>query len=241
MTNPQRKAEFDRAASRGLFITFEGLDGCGKTTQLSMLSERLRDEGYRVVETVEPGGTGIGRQIRRILLDPANQSMAPITELLLYFAARTQNLEEVIVPALREGAVVVSDRYTDSTLAYQGAARGLGEEVVLLLHEIACAGLHPHVTVYLEIDEQTSLARARGRNRDLSLAGDTPETRLDEETDEFHRKVRQAFDRLADRWPHRYRRVDGRGTPEEVAARVWRTVWGALAGGARIEGGPRHV
>ena len=241
MTNPERKAEFVEAASRGLFITFEGLDGSGKTTQLRLLGERLRVEGYSIVETVEPGGTEIGRHIRRVLLDPANVAMAPITELLLYFAARTQNLEEVIVPALRRGAVVLSDRYTDSSLAYQGAARGLGEDVVLLLHEVACAGLHPHLTVYVEIDEETSLARARNRNRRLPLDGCTPETRLDEEADEFHRKVRLAFDRLAAQWQARYRRVDGRGTPEEVAARVWSAVTPALDAAALLERQGRHV
>src|ERR1700737_4329868 len=116
---------------RGLFITFEGPDGSGKSTQLRLLAERLRNNGYEVLESVEPGGTPIGVQIRRILLDSANRELSATAELLLMFAARAQNVEQWIMPALAEGKIVLSDRFTDSTLAYQGAARGLGREVVM--------------------------------------------------------------------------------------------------------------
>ena len=115
----------------GVFITFEGPDGSGKSTQARLLAARLRASGYRILESVEPGGTPIGRQIRRILLDPANQELCPTAELLLMFAARAQNVEQWILPALAEGKIVLSDRFTDSTIAYQGAGRNLGFETVL--------------------------------------------------------------------------------------------------------------
>src|SRR5215472_13568443 len=120
--------------ARGKFITFEGIDGSGKTTQFRLLAERFRSQGHRVVETVEPGGTEIGRQIRSILLDAKNAGLNSRAELLLYFASRAQNVAEVIRPALEEGAIVMCDRFTDSTLVYQGCGRGLGPEVVMALH-----------------------------------------------------------------------------------------------------------
>src|SRR5438445_13827043 len=137
---------------RGRFITFEGTDGCGKSTQMKILAARLRAEGSEVLETAEPGGTPIGRKIRSILLDSANQELSPTAELLLYFAGRAQNVDEWILPALDRGAIVLSDRFTDSTLAYQGAARGLGRDVVMTIHKIACRGLLPDITIYLDID-----------------------------------------------------------------------------------------
>src|SRR5512133_1996373 len=118
-------------SGRGLFITFEGSDGCGKTTQMRRLAERLRASGQEVVETAEPGGTPIGRQIRAILLDSANRELSSTAELFLYFASRAQNVDQCIRPALERGAIVLSDRFTDSTIAYQGAARGLGADVVM--------------------------------------------------------------------------------------------------------------
>src|SRR5258705_9765674 len=152
-------------AERGVFITFEGMDGCGKSTQMSRLAKRLAREGRATVETAEPGGTQIGSQIRRILLDSANRELSATTELLLYFAARAQNVDQVILPALAEGKIVLSDRFTDSSLAYQGCGRGLGAETVLALDRIACRGLKPDLTLLIEIDLATSLARAEARNR----------------------------------------------------------------------------
>ena len=207
--------------SRGLFLTFEGPDGSGKSTQARLLAERLRAEGYQVLETAEPGGTPIGRQIRRILLDPANHDLHAIPELLLMFAARAQNVEQWILPALEEGKLVVCDRFTDSSIAYQGAGRGLGWKVVLDLDGIACHGLVPDMTLCIDIDTETGLARAHSRN--LTESG-KKESRLDEQSREFHQKARTAYHELALREPHRFRLIDGRGTPEEIAAKVWEQV-----------------
>lgn len=205
---------------RGIFITFEGIDGSGKTTQLRLLAERLRATGRDVVEAVEPGGTAIGRQVRAIVLDGRNTNLTPRAELLLYFASRAQNVEEVIRPALREGKIVVCDRFTDSTLVYQGYGRGLGADVVMALHEIACEGLQPEITVFVDIDLDESLRRARDRN--VSVA--SSETRIDDESREFHRAVRDAYLALAKREAHRFLVVDGTASVEEVAERVWKAV-----------------
>ena len=155
--------------ARGLFITFEGNDGSGKSTQLRLLQDRLMREGYPVTVTAEPGGTPIGIRIRRILLDSANEELRPVTELLLMFASRAQNVEQVIQPALASGRIVLCDRFTDSTLVYQGAGRGLPESTVLDLHRIACGGLWPDLTLLLDIDMETSLSRARARNQSRRL------------------------------------------------------------------------
>ncbi len=208
-------------AKRGLFITLEGPDGSGKSTQFRMLADRLIAAGYAVVETAEPGGTPIGQQIRRILLDSANGELAPTTELLLMFAARAQNVEQWILPALREGKIVLSDRFTDSTLAYQGAARGLGAAVVLEVDHIACQGLVPDLTVCVDIETKIGLARAHRRNNQHSHLD---ESRIDREAIEFHRKVRSAYLSLAAAEPKRVRIVDGNDTPELVADAVWNEV-----------------
>jgi dTMP kinase len=205
---------------RGRFITFEGIDGSGKSTQMRLLAERLRAEGHDVLEAVEPGGTAIGRQIRRILLDAANQDLRPTAELLLYFASRAQNVDECILPALAAGKIVLCDRFTDSTLAYQGFARGLGEEAVLALDRIACHGLTPDLTLLIDLDVESGLARAQKRN----AGGDAAETRMDDQSLEFHRKVREAYLALAKQYADRFRTIDGRGTPETVAERVWASI-----------------
>src|SRR6266478_46620 len=149
---------------RGLFLTFEGPEGSGKSTQLHLLGKRLRGARYDVLETAEPGGTPIGLQIRRVLLDAKNQELCPTAELLLMFAARAQNVEQAILPALATGHVVLSDRFTDSTLVYQGAARGLGAELVYEVDRIACRGLVPDLTLVIDVDIETGLARAHRRN-----------------------------------------------------------------------------
>jgi dTMP kinase len=210
---------------RGLFITFEGPDGSGKSTQTRMLTERLRAEGYTVLESVEPGGTPIGQQIRSILLDPENQELRSIAELLLMFACRAQNVEEWILPALAEGKIVVSDRFTDSSIAYQGAARGLGWETVLEVDRIACHGLIPDLTLCIDIDTETGLARARSRNR---RNDDRSEARIDEQSIDFHHKVRAAYHELARREPQRFRLIDGRGTQGAIAEKVWNEVAGLI-------------
>ena len=206
--------------AQGRFITFEGIDGSGKTTQMRLLAGRLRGEGRDVFETVEPGGTPIGHQIRRILLDSANQDLRPTAELLLYFASRAQNVEQCILPALHSGRIVLCDRFTDSTLAYQGYARGLGPDNVLTLDRIASNGLAPDLTLLIDVDLDTGLARTRERNG----AGTNVETRLDDESREFHRKVREAYFTIARQNAGRFRIIDGRGAPEEVAERVWEAV-----------------
>src|SRR6202161_3436770 len=190
---------------RGLFITFEGPDGSGKSTQARILAERLRGQGRPVLESVEPGGTPIGQQIRRILLDPANKELTATAELLLMFAARAQNVEQWILPALGEGKIVISDRFTDSSLAYQGAGRGLGGNTVLSLDGIACHGLIPNLTICIDIDTETGLARA--------LARGGKETRLEEQAIEFHHKVRAAYHELARKEPRRFRLIVWCGAP----------------------------
>ena len=201
----------------GLFITFEGPDGSGKSTQARLLAERLRGEGQEVLETVEPGGTPIGQQIRKILLDPANQELRAVPELLLMFAARAQNVEQSVLPALAAGTIVVSDRFTDSSIAYQGAARGLGWETVLQVDRLACHGLVPDLTLCIDIDTETGLARAHSRN----LGNVRLEARIDEQAVEFHHKVRDAYHELARREPERVRFIDCSGAPAAIAEKVW--------------------
>jgi dTMP kinase len=204
----------------GVFLTFEGMDGSGKTTQMRRLAARLRARGRTVVETVEPGGTAIGKQIRRILLDAANQELSPTAELLLYFASRAQNVDEIILPALGRGEIVLADRFTDSSLVYQGCGRGLGTEAVVALDRVACRGLKPDLTLLVDIDVETSLARARARNS----AEPNPETRMDDQAMEFHRKVYEAYQALAAREPERIRRIDGGASVEEIEREIWTVV-----------------
>ena len=204
----------------GVFITFEGMDGSGKTTQMHRLAARLRAAGRTVLETAEPGGTPIGQKIRRILLDSANRELCPPAELLLYFASRAQNVEEWILPALERGEIVLADRFTDSSLVYQGRGRGLGEDAVVALDRIACRGLKPRLTILVEIDAETSLARARARN----AAEPHCETRMDDQSLDFHRSVYQAYRELAEREPERVKTVDGRAPIDAIEAQVWEVV-----------------
>jgi dTMP kinase len=210
----------------GLFLSFEGTDGSGKSTQMRLLVDRLRREGYRVVENQEPGATHIGRQIRRILLDPAHQEMAGMTELLLMFASRAQAAAEIILPALERGDIVVSDRFTDSTLAYQGEGRGIGFDTVLAAHKLALGDLLPDLTICMTIDVETGLGRAHKRNS----ASDGPdnEARLDSQSLEFHHRVAEGYRKIARLEPERFRLVPGDGEPDAVAERVWREVLPAL-------------
>ncbi len=204
---------------RSLFLTFEGMDGSGKTTQIRLLAERLRAHGRDVLETAEPGGTRIGAAIRRILLDSANQELGPTAEMLLYFACRAQNVDEWITPALGAGKIVISDRFTDSTLVYQGCGRNLGAETVLTLDRIACRGLVPDLTLLIDIDAETSLARAHARN-----ASETSSDRMDEQSLDFHRRVYQAYHALAAREPDRVRIIDGRAAIQPIAEEIWKAV-----------------
>ena len=206
----------------GLFISFEGTEGSGKSTQARLLVERLRSSGLTVIENQEPGATHIGRQIRRIFLDPAHQEMAGMTELLLVFASRAQAVAEIIVPALERGDVVVSDRFTDSTLAYQGEARGIGFETVQAAHRLALGDLLPDLTICVTIDLETGLRRAHQRN----AASDEQdnEARFDHQSLDFHEQVDKGYRKIARLEPQRFRLVDGDGEAAVVAGRVWREV-----------------
>ncbi len=207
-------------SARGLFLTFEGPEGSGKSTQLRMLGAKLRDAGRDVLETAEPGGTPIGMQIRRVLLDAQNRELCPTAELLLMFASRAQNVDQCILPALAQGRMVLCDRFTDSTLVYQGVARGLGTEVVYEVDRIACRGLVPDLTLVIDIDTETGLARANQRN---SRTQDV-ETRMEEQTVGFHRQVREAYRQLASDEPRRVKLIDGAREQSAVAADVWAAV-----------------
>jgi dTMP kinase len=205
---------------RGLFVTFEGNEGSGKSTQARLLGAKLRDAGYSVIESQEPGGTPIGMQIRRVLLDGANQELKPVTELLLMFAARAQNVDQWIAPALAEGAIVVSDRFTDSTLAFQGAGRGLGRDLVMQVDAIACRGVKPDLTICVTIDLERGLERAQARNEEMQAV----ETRLDDEARDFHQRALDEYRRIAHDEPARFKLIDGGRTIDAVAADVWALV-----------------
>jgi dTMP kinase len=207
-------------AKKGFFLTFEGPEGSGKSTQLRMLAARLRESGREVLETAEPGGTPIGMQIRRVLLDARNQELCPTAELLLMFAARAQNVDQWILPALAQGHIVLCDRFTDSSLVYQGAARGLGAELIYEVDRIACRGLVPDLTLVIDIDIETGLARARHRSDKTQDI----ETRMEEQSVSFHRQVREAYRQLASDEPKRVRLIDGAREEAAVAADVWTAV-----------------
>jgi len=210
-------------AQRGKFITFEGLDGCGKSTQLKKLAAILSAEGVPVVVTREPGGTPTGEKIRQLLLDTNTSSLAPMAELALMFSARTQHIAEVIEPALAKGQVVLCDRFTDSTEAYQGGGRKLGSEIVLALHRVLCGSLQPDLTILMDSDVAASVDRARRRNKaqtskDDSGAGN--ENRFEQESRAFFGRVRSTYLAIAGREPQRVVIVDARGTPEETHKRI---------------------
>jgi dTMP kinase len=210
---------------RGRFITFEGPEGSGKSTQLRMLAERLRSAGRDVLETQEPGGTPIGVQIRHILLDPKNSELCPTAELLLMFASRAQNVDQLILPALSAGRTVLSDRFTETTLVYQGVGRGLGAELVYELDRIACRGLIPDLTLVIDIDAEAGLVRARRRSaRTQDSETRISETRIEEQDIGFHRRVRDAYRQLAAEESRRVRLIDGSQTREAVAEQVWQAV-----------------
>lgn len=196
------------ARARGLFLVVEGPDGAGKTTQIERLAAFLTEAGSPPIVTREPGGTPIGAAIRDVLLDPTHTGMAPEAEALLYAADRAQHVHELIAPALDAGRVVISDRYLDSSLAYQGLARGLGVERILEISTWATGGLLPDLVVLL--DTSTELARTRATGTD----------RLEREPSAFHRRVAEAYWALARTYAHRFAIVDGTLPPDEVAARV---------------------
>lgn len=206
---------------RGKFLSFEGIDGSGKTTQLEMLAERLRARDIPVTPAQEPGGTPVGAAIRRILLDPTTRGLSPVAEVLLYFASRAQNVEEVIGPALEAGRVVLCDRYVDASAAYQGCGRGLGLELVAELERIACRGLKPDLTFVLDIEPATSVARALERNRDITLSGKQDESRFEREGPEFFARVRRTYLDIAAREPERVVVVNGERPRQAIHDDIW--------------------
>lgn len=212
--------------ARGRFITIEGLDGCGKSTQLGRLAAALRDQGHAVVLTREPGGTAIGDEIRKILLDTETPNLSPYAELALMFASRAQHIQEVIQPALAAGKLVLCDRFTDSTEAYQGGGRKLGHESVLTLHQILCGGLQPELTILMDSDVEASVARARRRNRTRAGKdqGGHDEGRFERESRAFFLRVRNAYRVIAQREPQRVAVVDARGSANQTHEAILKLV-----------------
>lgn len=199
-----------------LFITFEGPEGSGKTTQLELLKAYLEKKGYSVLATREPGGTSIGDQIRAILLDPRNTEMLPASEALLFSAARAQIVQQVIRPHLTRGGIVLCDRYADSTLAYQGYGHGLDLEMLHTITALATGGLKPDLTVYLDIDVEEGLQRKLAAH----TAGKTEWNRLDQQEIAFHRRVRDGYLQMAAREPDRWLVIDATQPPEIIQALI---------------------
>jgi dTMP kinase len=209
--------------SRGLLITFEGGEGSGKSTQVRLLADWLEARGLSVVTARDPGSTRVGEAIREVVLDSASIPMSARTELLLYVAARAQLVEEVVLPALAQGKVVLLDRYEDSTYAYQGAARGIPEGVVQQVNEAGTGGLKPDLTVLIDIEAEEGIRRRREDSRGR------PEDRLEGEGSRFHERVREAYRARAGREPVRFAVVDGRESPETIQAQVRQRVTALLA------------
>ncbi|MCZ6479917.1 MAG: dTMP kinase [candidate division NC10 bacterium] len=221
---------------RGLFFTFEGVEGSGKTTQLRRLSATLRQAGQRVAETREPGGTSLGDAIRSILLATRNLEMVAETELFLYLASRAQLCREWIVPALNAETIVVCDRFADATVAYQGYGRGLDLKLIRTINRVATGGLTPDLTILLDLDPREGLRRVRERGQ-VPL----PESlldRLEAEALEFHDRVRKGYLQLAREEPHRFQIIDATQSEEAIAAEIWARVE-PLIGSWTVQGGRR--
>jgi dTMP kinase len=205
---------------RGKFITFEGLDGCGKSTQLEKLAAFLRTEKIDVVTTREPGGTAIGERIRAVLLDSRTAGLDSQAEMALMFAARAQLIAEVIRPALAARKWVLCDRFTDSTEAYQGAGRGLGSGPVLELHKVLCGDVWPDLTILMDSDVNSSVSRARRRNK----SAEHDENRFEKESRAFFARVHEGFLKIAEREPRRIVKIDARPPIEVVHGEIVRVV-----------------
>ncbi len=214
--------------SLSLFITLEGIEGCGKSTQAKRLGTRLTREGYDCVVTREPGGTPIGKKIRQVILNPDHHRMFPETELALYFADRAQHLREVVWPALEARRIVVSDRFTDSTIAYQGKGRGVPLRSIRALDRALTGAFRPDVTLLLDLPAAIGLPRARRRNSESETH--SKEGRFEEEALEFHDRVRAAYLAMARREPKRFVVVSAEGAP----ARVHDALWTALSATKRL-------
>jgi dTMP kinase len=192
------------------FISFEGVEGSGKSTQIRLLAAYLRSKGHDVLETAEPGATRIGKKIRALLLDPQNH-MDPLAELLLYYADRAQHVREIVYPAIMENKVVITDRFTDSTAAYQGHARGLDLSLIHSLNDMVVPDMKPFLTIILDMDVEEGLKR----NRDAQKVD-----RFEQETVDFHNRVRQGFHQIAREEPERVKIVDASKSRDEVTAEI---------------------
>lgn len=208
----------------GCFITFEGVEGCGKSTQITLLWEYLVESGYDVIVTREPGGTPIAEAIRGVLLNPDHEAMGSTAELLLYAAARAQHVYEKIAPALAAGQVVLCDRFADSTTAYQGGGRGLPGDLLKTLNDIATGGVWPDCTLLIDVPVAVGLERARHRGR---------KDRIEQESIDFHERVREGFLALAAAEPARITTIPGEAPVEEVHQAICRAVDAVLV--ARVE------
>lgn len=202
----------------GKFLTFEGIDGSGKSTQLRLLAEHLRFSGADVIETREPGGTPLGRRLREAFLE-TEEAVTPMAELLSFAADRAQHVEFLIRPALADGRIVISDRFADATFAYQGAGRGFAEEDVKKVIELATGGLKPDLTLFFDISVELAIDRMRDRDN-----SDSKRNRMDQETAEFYARVRESYLGIGRRDPERFRHVDASGNIEEIHAEVKRIV-----------------
>ncbi|MBU1356659.1 MAG: dTMP kinase [Candidatus Edwardsbacteria bacterium] len=207
-----RNSKFEIRNSCGLFISFEGIEGCGKSTQAKLLESWLKAQDFKVVLTREPGGPSISEKIRRILLDNRNKGMSDLTELLLLQASRVQHLAQVIVPALKAGKVVICDRFADSSTAYQGYGRGMDLKMVNALNQIAVDGFWPMLTLVLDLPVEKGFSRAKGRRRSLD--------RMETQALKFHKKVRQGFKTIAQADPQRVKILDGSQPPDVIHAAV---------------------
>jgi dTMP kinase len=192
------------------FISFEGIEGSGKSTQVKALAKHLRAKGHKVIETVEPGGTMIGNKIRELLLEPGNH-MDPMAELLLYYSSRAQHVREVIYPAILDNSIVITDRFIDSTVAYQGYARGIDLGLINTLNDIVVPDMKPFLTFLLDMDVEEGLRRNRRAQK---------EDRFELETVEFHNRVRKGFHQIAADEPERIKIVDASVSAEEVSKKV---------------------
>jgi len=211
MKESRQSAVSSQQSKKGIFISLEGIEGTGKTTQARLLSERLVEKGYEAALTQEPGGTAIGNRIREILLHVDYKEMSYITELLLYNAARAQHLFEKIFPAMNQGKVVIADRFSDSTVAYQGYGRGIDISLINSLNNIATKGIKPHLTILFDLDVETGLKRNRGINKI---------DRLELEDIEFHKRVRDGYLKIAETEPERIKIVDASASLEIVSQSV---------------------
>ena len=208
MTPPPDRPRPGRYAERGVFVCFEGGEGGGKSTQSLLLRDRLEAAGHRVLLTFEPGDTRVGKELRQIVLSPETGALDPKTEMLLYAADKAEHVATLVAPALARGEVVITDRYVDSTLAYQGAGRALGLDGLEDVARWAPGDLRPHLSVVLDLEPEAGLGRFEGRDR------------IEGESLEFHRRVRQSFLELAARDPEHYLVLDARRPIEEIAAAI---------------------